>query len=1158
MKVMKGKMKVMKGKMRQVLAILLIVAMVVTTIQISPAQAQAATDENKVTTYYGDGFDVTFKVSSQWSSAFNADVTINNTSDKVIDNWTLEFLMPYEITNIWNGIIDSHENGNYIIKNVGSNQDIGIQQSVSFGFTANLEDELILPTQYSLLCYEEVLPENSYEAVFKETDDWTSAFNGEISIKNISDQVIEDWKLEFDFDGKIDRFWTAEILSQKDSHYVIKNAGYNANIKPGETISLGFSGTPGNVVSNIENYKLTQIVSTSPIEYIELVDGKIEKDYLNRVIYPNLLMDGKSIDDIKLSNDFDSDGLTLGQEYEYDTNPFSADTDEDGLCDYEEIYLYNTDPNNSDSDWDEMTDGTEINCALNPLLADTDGNGIIDCEETIKQQVRIEGFEKNTLEEVGTLPSVIITGKGDYSEKLNAVAITNDKTILEINSLVGTPFDLVHDDNMTFESSEISFQISDEILKTISLDELVIASYDKENNALELLDTRYDEVSHTISADVNHYSIYFAINIEQYFFDIDWKNESSKIESGKADVIFVVDTTGSMYDAIQNVKNNINQFVTELDDKKVDIRLGLIEYQDITYDGTDSTKSYSWYNDVNDFKKQVSALGLGDGGDIPESAVDALHCAQNMKFRSGVNKYIILVTDASYKNGIVGDSSVTMQDEIDKLVKNNVSTSVVTRTSCYSTYQNLTSSTNGVTGNIVNNFANELKPLIEKMKENAKGCWVRLSNGSVVRLDSDPALGDETVDTDEDGIPDVIELKSSYKVLVFNPYTQKTEFIDTWSFYSNPVDEDSDGDEIYDVDDLRPTIYDTTIKNKTDEYIEFNTKRKWYNVSCTSFDYLDNLCQFVDGYVDNYIPIEEFRKIIDNIELNSEQEFSIEELTIIGLINNEGSKIYLNDKSSEIRETIFHNLTNQDSKYFKHSGILWWEEWKEVAKGTKGGFLKGTVLSEADINFSLKLYYETDVYTVLNTVAKVGALVIAVIVAIEATPTILANIQGLIYYVKTFGVYQGLKMYEYLGVSNLPSSVITWVQWDVADGDSSLDDLIGANIPIHQRGITGEEALKITYGGDSQVYFEAYYYGVKGGRYIDQLANDIAHESKVGYTCLSNRIRIQILKDAYLLEKEEFKKVIWHFYKSDITGRGGATQSLLDFLEENGIEYIIH
>ncbi len=199
-----------------------------------------------------------------------------------------------------------------------------------------------------------------------------------------------------------------------------------------------------------------------------------------------------------------------------------------------------------------------------------------------------------------------------------------------------------------------------------------------------------------------------------------------------------------------------------------------------------------------------------------------------------------------------------------------------------------------------------------------------------------------------------------------------------------------------------------------------------------------------DNSVDNPIPIEEFRVIIDNYSKNREQNFSIDELTVIGLLNNEGSKLYMTDKSSNTRETVFSKLANRESKDYKHSGILWWSDWKEVPKGTEGGFFKGTVLSEADINFSTQMYYVCDVYTVLDTVAGAGALVVAVIVIVDATPVILANIQGIVHYCKTFGVVEGLKMYQYLGVGNLPNSVITWVQWDIADGDSSLDDIATA------------------------------------------------------------------------------------------------------------------
>lgn len=80
----------------------------------------------------------------------------------------------------------------------------------------------------------------------------------------------------------------------------------------------------------------------------------------------------------------------------------------------------------------------------------------------------------------------------------------------------------------------------------------------------------------------------------------------------------------------------------------------------------------------------------------------------------------------------------------------------------------------------------------------------------------------------------------------------------------------------------------------------------------------------------------------------------------------------------------------------------------------------------------------------------------------------------------------------------------------------------------------------------------------KGGRYVDQLSNGIAYEAKVGYTCLSQRVRIQVMKDAYLLQTNQVNAVVWEFFKSDITGRGGATQQLLEFLTQNGIQYVIH
>jgi len=168
--------------------------------------------------------------------------------------------MPYEITNIWNGAISSYNEGTYVIKNAGHNQDISPGSSVSFGFSANTTDEnIVYPDRYAIIGKEASAGSDRYEINFDVTSDWESAFNGQIVITNLSDEVIEDWALEFDFDQEITTFWTADIISHEGKHYVVKNKGYNANIEPGQSITLGFSGRPGNVVSEPKDYTLNYV-----------------------------------------------------------------------------------------------------------------------------------------------------------------------------------------------------------------------------------------------------------------------------------------------------------------------------------------------------------------------------------------------------------------------------------------------------------------------------------------------------------------------------------------------------------------------------------------------------------------------------------------------------------------------------------------------------------------------------------------------------------------------------------------------------------------------------------------------------------------------------------------------------------------------------------
>jgi outer membrane protein OmpA-like peptidoglycan-associated protein len=89
-----------------------------------------------------------------------------------------------------------------------------------------------------------------------------------------------------------------------------------------------------------------------------------------------------------LSADTDGDGLTDGEEInEYETDPLNADTDGDGLSDGDEVNSYNTDPLNTDSDEDGLSDGDEVNeYRTDPTNADSDGDGINDYEEIMTHE----------------------------------------------------------------------------------------------------------------------------------------------------------------------------------------------------------------------------------------------------------------------------------------------------------------------------------------------------------------------------------------------------------------------------------------------------------------------------------------------------------------------------------------------------------------------------------------------------------------------------------------------------------------------------------------------------------------------------------------------------------------------------------------------------
>lgn len=76
---------------------------------------------------------------------------------------------------------------------------------------------------------------------YEVTSQWAEGYNATIKIENISEEVLENWKIRFDYVLPIVDIWNAEVVSKEGDTYVIKNVGWNQDIYPGQVAEIGFS-----------------------------------------------------------------------------------------------------------------------------------------------------------------------------------------------------------------------------------------------------------------------------------------------------------------------------------------------------------------------------------------------------------------------------------------------------------------------------------------------------------------------------------------------------------------------------------------------------------------------------------------------------------------------------------------------------------------------------------------------------------------------------------------------------------------------------------------------------------------------------------------------------------------------------------------------------
>lgn len=592
-----------------------------------------------------------------------------------------------------------------------------------------------------------------------------------------------------------------------------------------------------------------------------LIDG-FEFSYLKTSL---LMIDTDNNGITDANEDFDKDGLTNIEEQKLGTLPNNIDTDGDGLTDFDEVNIYKTNPLNKDSDNDGLSDDEELKLGLNPNNPKSDGI-TPDSERTFNQTVDNLIKDDTLLNSDSWLqPTISGTVSGDISKNVRLEKSSNNafdenrsvlSDVIDVYTSYKTPLTLSFSYTQNYKGN---------------INNLTIVSVSE--NGFDIIDTTIDTTNKKLSGEITGEGTYFVIDLDEflkgvginvfaninkptstlslsesendYIYDnngniiqtIDrkkaLKNEVSNNPSsfsfastastistasaatGKADIVFVIDKTGSMGSSISNVKNNVTTFAQKLtDDYNIDANFSLVEFQDITCDGTSSTMlhknlSSNWFTNVTAFTNEVNTLYPDGGGDTPETPIDGLEMARQLDWRSDAAKFVVLVTDADYKNNNNFGIS-NMQEMASMFLNNGIIVSAISYDA--SIYSTLTNTTGGLYGYIYGNFSDVLLGLAEKIGEvtNSGGEWAFLDDYQAVKL-KDTLANASTNDTDSDGLTDAQELNISverdmmpYISKLLNKrsvpveyYTGKTT-LTVWKYLSNPVLLDTDYDGIPD------------------------------------------------------------------------------------------------------------------------------------------------------------------------------------------------------------------------------------------------------------------------------------------------------------------------------------------------------------------------
>lgn len=348
----------------------------------------------------------------------------------------------------------------------------------------------------------------------------------------------------------------------------------------------------------------------------------------------------------KDEDDSDADGLNNGKEKELKTDPFSKDTDNDGLSDFYEINESKTDPLKIDTDGDKLYDGDELDLGLDPLKTDSKGDGINDGERKLSY---------TTSSKQGV--SLIVNGKGNIAS--TTIDVFNNDTLNNTVGVVGTIYNL--STKGTVENATVAIKYNPVVLRNRNINEnnLTLFRFDDKTKKLELVPTVVNKNTKVVSANISVLSKYVL------------GDKNAVLTDSKTQVMFVIDNSVSMYTENQMIKagyknstgavGNDSEFKRlTLTNKLIDMFSGNYEFGVSEFSGNYvNLKKFS--NDTKDIKSSVSSMESKWKSNMSGTAIiKALNGGIN-EFETDKNShYLVLLTDGKNTTGSLSISKNTI------------------------------------------------------------------------------------------------------------------------------------------------------------------------------------------------------------------------------------------------------------------------------------------------------------------------------------------------------------------------------------------------------------------------------------------------------------------------------------------------------------------